>query len=199
MIERYFIMRHGASESNVAGKVQGTKDVALAVLGKQQASEAGDALRGHGITKIYTSPLQRALETGLIVGERLGLQISIVNDLRARGLGEWEGKARSEIKEMWSDLTHPFRSDPDFAPPGGESLREAEERTFAAIDRVLQQGSPQEVPLFVMHLIGTGALLHRLQGERVSFKNAEAWEIQPSTRSARSIVVPSGEMYPGQE
>lgn len=199
MIERYFLMRHGASESNVAGKVQGTKDVALAVLGKQQATEAGDALRNAGITKIYTSPLQRALETGLIVGERLGLQISIIHDFRARALGEWEGKPRSEIKEMWADLTHPFRSDPDFAPPGGESLREAEERIFAATDRILQQGSPQEVPLLVMHMIGTGALLHRLQSERISFKNAEVWKVQPSTRQAQSVVVPSGEFFSGQE
>ncbi len=199
MIERYFVMRHGASESNVAGKVQGMLDVPLAMLGKQQAAEAAEALRSLGITKIYASTLQRALETALIVGEKLSLQVSLVNDFRARHLGEWAGKPRSEIKDMWSDLTHPFRSDPDFAPPGGESLREAEQRVFQATDRILQQGSPDDLPLLVMHLIGTSALMHRLQGKRVAFKNAEVWEMQPKTKQAQAIVVPADELLPGYE
>lgn len=199
MIERYFLMRHGASESNVAGKVQGIQDVPLAHLGKQQAAEAGDALRGCGITRIYSSPLQRALETALIVGERLSVQVGIVHDFRARNLGEWAGKPRAEIKAMWADHNHPFRNDPDFAPPGGESLRAAEARVFAAVDNILQQGSSRECPLLVMHLIGTSALTQRLQGERVPFQNAEVWEMNTAEQRARSIVLPGGDALPGDE
>ena len=100
---------------------------------------------------------------------------------------------------MWGDLTHPFRSDPDFAPPGGESLRDAERRVFQGVDHILQRGGPDEQPLLVMHLIGTGALLHRLLGERTPFQNAEVWELQPKTQQARSVVVPSGELLLGLE
>lgn len=199
MIERYFVMRHGASEANLAGKVQGSQDVLLAFLGKQQAAEVGDLLRPLGITKIYTSPLQRALETALIVGQRLSVQIAILPDLQARNLGSWEGKSRAEIKEMWSDLTHPFRSDPDFAPPQGESLRDAEDRIFTATQGVLQKGSSQDVPLFVMHLIGTSAVLHRTIGERISLNNAEVWEICPSAKTARSVAIPTQSTRLGDE
>lgn len=199
MIERYFIMRHGASEANLVGKVQGSQDVPLAFLGKQQAAQVGDLLRNQGITKIYTSPLQRALETGLIVGQRLSLQISILHDLRARNLGTWEGNSREEIKEMWNDLTHPFRSDPHFAPPQGESLLDAESRIIAAVQHVLQKGSALDVPLFVMHLIGTSAILHHTKQERISLGNAEVWEIHPSQRMARSAATPPDPKLAGVE
>lgn len=199
-VTRYLIMRHGASESNIAGLVQGIKDVPLAALGKAQAEAAGKAIAGIGVTKIIASPLQRALETGLIVAQQLGLQVSINPGLQARDLGEWADKPRAEIKEMWADLEHPFRKDPDFAPPKGESLRQVDERLFRAVDTILELDEA-EVPLLVMHLIGTGALVNReTQAERPSFHNAEIWEIDRTTRSARAVFKPDDDtFFPGHE
>lgn len=197
--QRFFVMRHGASESNLAGVVQGVMDVPLALLGKEQAAEAGKALVGKGITRVLASPLQRALETALIVAQELQLGVSIVDGLRARNLGEWAGKPRSEIKEMWADLEHPFRKDPHFAPPGGESLHAVDQRMFAAIEQALEQES-DGVPLFVMHLIGTGALIQReVGGERPAFGNADVWEVNRETKRAIAVFESAGDKLPGDE
>lgn len=199
-IDTWFIMRHGASESNIAGVVQGVMDVPLAPLGKEQASAAGKALKELGITKVYTSPLQRALETALIVAQELQLGVSILDGLRARNLGEWAGKPRSEIKTMWADQDHPFRKDPTFAPPGGESLQAVDTRLFQAIDSTLQQSEEGERPLFVMHLIGTGALIEReTGGERPGLYNAAVWKIDRSVQKAAPIFTPEGLFFPGLE
>lgn len=197
-INRYMVMRHGASESNIMGVVQGVVDVPLATLGKEQAMAAGLALQGKGITKVYTSPLQRALETALLVAQELQVEVSIVDGFRARDLGEWAGKPRQEIKEMWADLAHPFRKDPDFAPPGGESLRSVDERLFQAVDRILE-GPEKELPLMVMHLIGTGALIGRVQQERPGLPNAGVWEIISTPPGAREVFAPDGPALGGDE
>lgn len=194
---RYFIMRHGASESNLQGKVQGLKDIPLATLGHQQAKAAGIALRSLGITHIFTSPLLRTRQTAEGVNETLGLTLTPLDGLRARDLGEWTDMSRTKIKEMWNDTTHPFRADPTFAPPGGESLHVVEQRTFAAVDQVLQ--SPDIVPLFVMHLIGTGAVVHRTNGQRPPFKNTETWELIPSQNEAKCIHRPDDALLFGIE
>lgn len=195
----YFLMRHGASESNLQGKVQGVLDVPLAELGRAQAKEAAQVLDDMGITQIYSSPLLRAYNTAQIVGEHLGLSVERCEGLRARDLGEWVGKSRREIKEMWVDLTHPFRNDPDFAPPGGESLREADARVFAAIDQVLGTAG-DECPLFVMHLVGIGACVGRVTGgERPAFGNAEVWRVEASAASATVVVKPTETFLLGVE
>jgi broad specificity phosphatase PhoE len=189
-VERYFVMRHGASEANIAGYVQGMRDVPLAMLGKKQALAAGDYLRSYGITRVFTSPLQRTLETALLVAERLAVEVSFVSDLRARNLGDWAGKDYEEIKQIWSDLSHPFRADPDFAPPNGESFRQLEWRLFRATDKILQQTADQ-LPLLVLHLEGAGIVLHRVLGkQRPSLQNAEVWEIQAVSQTASQIFVP---------
>lgn len=199
-IKRYFVMRHGASEANLAEVVQGVMNVPLATLGKEQASAAGRALVELGITKVYTSPLQRALETALIVAHELKLGVSILDGLRARNLGEWAGRPRQEIKEIWSDMGHPFRNDPDFAPPKGESLKEVDERLFHEVSGLLEKGSQEEVPLLVMHMIGTGALIQReIGGERPRFNNAEVWKIDRDARKAHGIFAPDDKLLLGLE
>jgi|GEM_PF-2029174 len=201
---RYFIMRHGASESNVSGKVQGILDVPLAPLGYQQAQQTRDHLLAHEkITHVFASPLLRASETARVVAEGFGLEVVHSDALQARDLGEWAGYPRAEIKRMWADPEHPFRKDPHFAPPGGESLHAVEQRLYEGMDHMLaslEASSEKEVlPLFVMHLISTGALTYRLNGQRPSLKNAEVWSLDTITKEARSLFVPDGEMLPGLE
>ena len=197
-ITRYFVMRHATTESNLKGTVQGLLDIPLAIQGKEEAAEVGAALRGLGITRIYTSPLQRALETALIVASLLSVEVAFVNDFRARNLGEWVGMKHEKINELWSDPNHPFGNDPDFAPPKGESLREMDTRILQATGQILE-GDSSEVPLFVMHIVGAGTVIHDITNERSSLKNAEVWEINSLEKTALSVINPKNLSLPAYE
>jgi probable phosphoglycerate mutase len=194
----FYVMRHGASEANLRGQVQGLQDIPLAQRGRVEARAAGEALREQGITAIYASPLQRAAETAQIVAEVLSLSVIPMDALLARNLGTWAARPRSEIKAMWSDLQHPFRCDPHFAPPEGESLAAVEERLWKALDPLLS-GEEMGKPLFVTHLVSTGAMVARFAGERPSFHNAEVWAIFPDERHAARVFCPQGDLLEGVE
>lgn len=196
-MERFYAMRHGASEANLAGQVQGIQDIPLAARGEREAWASAKALEGAGITQIYASPLQRAYRTAEIVAEHLGLSVQSLDGLRARNLGTWAFKPSSEIKAAWADLTHPFRNDPHFAPPGGESLSDSEQRLWQAVDPILAQ--PAGVPLFVTHLVATGALVQRVLGQRPAFHNAEVWVLFPQQNTARLYFRPDGDLLVGNE
>ena len=197
-ITRYFVMRHATSEANLKGTVQGLLDVPLALQGKEEAAEVGKALRTLGITRVYTSPLQRALETALIVAEQLSVEVSFVNGFRARNLGEWEGMSRDEINEIWADPNHPFGNNPDFAPPKGESLRNMDARILGAVEHILE-GDTKEVPLFVMHIVGAGTVIHHATKKRSGLKNAEVWELNSEEKTARLIIAPNSQNLPAHE
>ncbi len=195
--ERFYAMRHGASEANLAGKVQGIEDIPLAARGEREALASAKALETAGITHIYASPLQRAYRTAEIVAQHLGLSVELLDGLRARNLGTWAFKPSSEIKAAWADHQHPFRNDPHFAPPGGESLHDSEQRLWQAVDPIIAE--PAGVPLFVTHLVATGALVQRFFGQRPAFHNAEVWVLFPQQHSARLFFRPEGDLLMGNE
>ena len=68
---KIYIMRHGQTDWNKAGRLQGRSDTDLNEHGKQLARLTGEALKGLPFSCIFTSPLKRARETALLaVGER---------------------------------------------------------------------------------------------------------------------------------
>ncbi len=196
MLIKYFVMRHGSSEANLSGKVQGQRDIPLAHRGKEQAERAGEFLKQYPIEKVYSSPLQRALQTAMIVAEKIGAEVSILPGLTARNLGEWSNMDSSELKKMLRDLSHPLNSDPNYAPPGGESLAELQKRIWDSLEKALSMG---KIPLFVTHLIPARLLIERYSGERPLLKNTEVWEVDPEKRAARSIFSPEEKLSPGYE
>src|SRR5436190_1312043 len=85
------LVRHGETDWNAAGRLQGHTDRPLNEYGRRQAKELADRLAGEGADAIYASDLSRAKETAEIVGERLGLTVVIDADLREKNWGSWEG------------------------------------------------------------------------------------------------------------
>ncbi len=124
----YFI-RHGETDWNAEGRLQGQLDVPLNDLGRVQAEEAGRKL-GLACAQVedlpfISSPLRRARETMEIVRRTLGLHppyYRLEDRLKEIGFGRWEGLTWKEVRKH-----HPggaAERDKDrwrFAPPGGES------------------------------------------------------------------------------
>jgi uncharacterized phosphatase len=106
-------IRHGQTDWNAAGRMQGTSDIPLNDTGRQQARDAvavlTDAqLAGAGWEVIVSSPLQRARETAQIIADGLGIELGRTYDLLVeRSYGEGEGLTMNEILERWPDREYP--------------------------------------------------------------------------------------------
>jgi broad specificity phosphatase PhoE len=85
------LVRHGETDWNAEGRLQGHTDRPLSDYGRRQAQRLAEELDGEELDAIYSSDLARARETALIVGERLDLPVELDPDLREKDWGTWEG------------------------------------------------------------------------------------------------------------
>ena len=85
-------VRHGESEFNSEGRVQGHLDVPLSALGRRQAAAVATALAAETSEIIFASPLRRARETAEIIARQLGLLIETDPRLKEINVGIFQGK-----------------------------------------------------------------------------------------------------------
>ena len=72
---KIFITRHGQTEWNALGRLQGRKDIELNEVGKEQALTTGEKIKDEKIDIIITSPLKRARETAEIINKQFNVEI----------------------------------------------------------------------------------------------------------------------------
>lgn len=147
------LIRHGQTEWNRIGRVQGRTDIPLNDQGRNQARELGLWLAdlNEKWSLITSSPLSRARETARIVADHLGEELAPpVELLREQDYGEAEGVTVAEFNERWPgrDFKH------------GETSSQLADRAFAALSH-LESQAPQGRILAVSH----GALIRRLVSE----------------------------------
>jgi probable phosphoglycerate mutase len=127
---RILLVRHGQSEWNESGRWQGQADPPLTDLGRAQAQEAARALGA--LDAIWSSDLQRAVETALVVSEALGVgPVAVDADLRERDAGEWSGLTRAEI-----DDRYPGFLAGGTRPPGWEADESLLARALRVVARI---------------------------------------------------------------
>ena len=149
---RIIAIRHGETTWNVDGRLQGHLDIPLNDIGLWQAEQAAQALVDEDIAAIYSSDLQRALQTAAPIAQALNLPVIPLPALRERCLGRCEGLTFSEISVCYEDDARAMVSrDPDYVTPGGgESRRAHEQRVVACIDDLLRR-HPGEALVVVTH------------------------------------------------
>nr|KJB43645.1 hypothetical protein B456_007G210600 [Gossypium raimondii] len=134
------VVRHGETEWNADGRIQGHLDVELNEAGKQQAALVADRLsKEPKISAVYSSDLKRALVTAETIAAKCGgLEVITDPDLRERNLGELQGlvfreAAKFSPKAHKAFLSH--RTDQDI-PGGGESLGHLFQRCTSSLQRI---------------------------------------------------------------
>ncbi|GGF97984.1 putative phosphatase PhoE [Rhodococcoides trifolii] len=102
------LVRHGETDWNARGRLQGSSDIPLNEYGREQALEAANELGRSRWDLLVSSPLSRASETADIIGASIGLSRSATfDDLAERHFGEAEGLSDFEAYSYWPDGRYP--------------------------------------------------------------------------------------------
>jgi probable phosphoglycerate mutase len=128
------LVRHGETEWNRLGRIQGHADSNLTPIGINQAEAIGVRLAGVAFDQIVSSDLGRAHHTAQLIAKHVGLEVEPDVRFRERGFGVAEGKTYAEIDHEFPEMFSRIRdTDPDFAAPGGESRRRFHERVATVL------------------------------------------------------------------
>jgi len=138
-VTRILLVRHGKTEWNAVGRVQGWTDVPLSPRGVTQAQALGGRLRETPLTAVYASDLSRAAETAEIASAGRGLTVQRLPELREKGFGDWEGLTQTELERDYSELWHRYhtRHELDTTIPGGETYSQVYDRLRSALSFIL--------------------------------------------------------------
>lgn len=130
---KLYIIRHGQTDWNVLGKIQGRQDIPLNDTGRAQAASLAKGMESRPVTAIYSSPQERAWRTAMSIAENQGVPIYPLDSLAEISYGQWEGRTARDIMTMDRALYEAWWQHPaTVAPPGGESLSQVDGRCEAA-------------------------------------------------------------------
>lgn len=188
------LVRHGQTDWNAQGRLQGQVDIPLNEVGREQAREAARTLLGHGFTRVVTSTLGRANETGAIIAATLGLPEPTTDpELVERAYGELEGAVDADLPAETRRVLHPGHgADPSPVEeegyahgllPGVERSRATGDRGLAALRRV-HASFPRDRVIVVAH----GTII------RLTLDALDGWKVfHPSPGNAEVIGLDAAE------
>jgi probable phosphoglycerate mutase len=149
------LARHGETDWNRELRIQGSSDIELNELGREQARALAEDLADVELDAIYASDLRRARDTAEAVASTKGLPVQLDVRLRERAFGSWEGLTREDVAERHPGERH-----------DGESDEEVRARVLAAIEAIAA-AHPGEQVLVVSHGGALNSLWHHALGERI--------------------------------
>lgn len=153
-----WLVRHGQTDWNIQRRFQGHTDIPLNAEGIAQARDLAATLNESHISAVYSSDLNRALQTAGILAE--GKSIPVIRDKRLReiSMGEWEGKIWQDVNQNLTKELLQLNNNPVHGrAAGGESLAEVAERVKEFADEIAMK-YPGQIVLVVSHGLSLGAL-----------------------------------------
>jgi len=145
------LIRHGENEYVKTGKLAGRLlGVHLNERGRQQAAELAKALADLPLKAIYSSPLERALETAEPIAAGRKLEIQLRPDLMDNDIGAWQGRSLKQLRRIkkWKIVQQaPSR----FKFPEGESFLQTQARIASCLDEIAANHKPKDVVAVVFH------------------------------------------------
>lgn len=164
MTTRVLLIRHGATPMTMEEKFSGAENVHLSDEGREQARRLGLRLAGEQVAAIYSSSLDRAMETAMLLAEPHAMQPVPCPDLRETSHGHWEGLTRAEVEKRFADEYAAWEADPfTFAPEGGESGISVLARALPVIREIVVKHRDQKV-IVVSHKATLRLIISSLLG-----------------------------------
>lgn len=181
MYVNLYIIRHGNTQWNTQGKIQGSRDISLNPQGIKDAMILREKLLEIPIEVIFTSPLIRALKTTELINAK-NIPINKCEELKEINFGLWEGMTWGEIKNIYGDYLKANTIDGYAYPPGGETYQGAKDRIIKITDYIISSNyqniaivSHRAVIRFMLAYL-TGKTLNEIN--TFDLKNASVMEIK---------------------
>ena len=152
-LKPFYFMRHAGTEWNRLGLIMGNQDIPMNKEGLFQVQELLPSLNILPFSSIVSSPLQRALAMAQIIGQKVGIDVKIVPNLKSCSWGKREGHPnKGNWYEQWKKG--------DFVIEGAETYHDLLKRTLEGFKEALENS---DVPLIIGHG-GTYSMIQRYLG-----------------------------------
>lgn len=182
------LVRHGETQGNIEDKAQGHFDVPLTDLGRRQAEAVGNRLATTKFDAVYSSDLQRALDTAkAITAHHPELEIQTRPHLREYNFGDYEdrlwddvGDAAPELYRRWRNIN--TRIEIDF--PGGESILDAWNRVGVCVDEIVSTYQEENANILI---VGHGGSLQAVFSHLLDLRNTDQWSFVFANTSVTSL------------
>ena len=188
----FLLIRHGETDYNkkmhIAGRMP---DVHINPTGRQQAQSLADKLASIPIKAIYSSPMERAMETALPLAKSLKLEIIPIPGLLETNCGEWQGQSVKKLRRLkvWRSLQqYPSL----FHFPGGESIVECQYRMVQVLETLRQKHAERDLVACFSHADPLKQLIAHYIG--LPLDHFQRLSISPGSISALQITESGGRL-----
>ena len=136
---KIILIRHGVTDWNAEGKIQGQSDTQLSSEGMYQARMLIAYFPFETIDAIYSSNLQRAMKTAEFIANKFKLEVIPVRELREIDFGNWEGRSFEDVAKEEPAEFKKFFVQPDMLMfKGGESFAEVQSRAMLSLKKIVK-------------------------------------------------------------
>jgi len=187
-LTKVFLIRHGETEWNKTGRLQGNSDTHLSPEGIRQAQLMAVHVPFNHIDAVYASDLQRAVDTAKILAAKFNLPVTTTPGLRETNFGDWEGRVISELLEESPEDFGNFFIKPDkVKPPDGEMFLECQARVMNALDEIIADHENQNI-IVVCH----GAAIRLILCAALEVRIRKMWAISQFNTALNVLVFEDG-------
>lgn len=187
---RIFLIRHGETEWNRQGRLQGNSDIHISPEGIRQAKLLAEHAPFQHVDAIYSSDLSRAFETAKVLAVNFNVMpVKTKPELRETNYGEWEGREIAELAMESPKDFGKFFTDPERChPPHGETFLECQARVMIGIRDIIAEHDNQNV-VVVSH----GAAIRLIIGAALDIPIHKMWAISQSNMAVNILCVDDGD------
>jgi broad specificity phosphatase PhoE len=152
---KFILVRHGETEWNRVRRIQGSaSDTPLSETGKRQAECLALRLKDEKIQAIYSSPLQRALDTAQAIAHYHQLAVTSLPSLKEIDVGELEGVLSAELRQRFDELICRNDDNQEWVKlPGGESVSDVQKRAWETVKSIAAQHSEGTVVVVTHYFV----------------------------------------------
>ena len=164
-----YLTRHGQTLWNIEKRLQGRGNSPLTEDGIERAKEPRDRIKGMNIDVIYSSPIERALNTANIIKGDKNIEVITDDGLMEMCFGDYEGRRTDEVMKenpSW-DIGLIMKGNTILSAPNGENLAEVRDRVSKTMDRIIEENRGKTI-LIVAHGITLKALMYYFKDDEVN-------------------------------
>ena len=195
-MKRIIWVRHGKTNVNQKGRYLGHYDEPLNEEGKKDVKKLAIKLCRYPIDRIYTSDLQRCVQTATMISQYVNTSPIKTACLRELNFGKWDLKSYEELRLMDKDRLFKWYDDPlSHAPLEGETLTQLGKRIDQWLHGLLEELPIGQTALVVSH----GGPIRWFQCKWIEKDPAKFWDVDGVKHSEAMITVYQGQYWSIEE